>query len=94
VRKLLILAGATLLFTACAESPTSPTTGRRIAPSGANHDDEFKCASGYVVAFDENGNPYCAPEGDQGRMASGVGTASGGTTSGGTTGGTPTSGKP
>jgi hypothetical protein len=48
--------------------------GRRIAPSGANHDDDLKCASGYVVAFDENGDPYCAPEGDQGR-ASGVGTA-------------------
>jgi hypothetical protein len=73
VKKLLILAGAALLFTACAESPTSPTTGRRIAPSGANHDDEFKCASGYIVAYDEYGNPYCVPEGDQSRMAGSVG---------------------
>jgi hypothetical protein len=74
VKRLLILAGATLLFAACAESPTSPSTGRRIAPSGANHDDDFKCASGYVVAYDENGNPYCTPEGDEGRSSSSTGT--------------------
>jgi hypothetical protein len=73
VKRLLILAGAALLFAACAESPTSPSTGRRIAPSGANHDDDFKCASGYVVAYDENGDPYCVPEQDQGRSASGGG---------------------
>lgn len=71
MKKLLILTGAALLFAACAESPTSPSPGRRIAPSGANHDDEFKCASGYVVAFDENGNPYCVPEEDQGRYTNG-----------------------
>jgi hypothetical protein len=81
VKKFLILAGASLLFAACAESPTSPTSGRRITPSGSNHDDDFKCASGYVVAFDENGNPYCAPEEDQARPVNGGGTtARGGTT--------------
>ena len=70
MKRLLILAGAAVLFAACAESPTSPSTGRRIAPSGANHDDDFKCASGYVTAYDEDGNPYCVPE-DQSRSSSG-----------------------
>jgi uncharacterized lipoprotein YajG len=79
VKKFLILACAALLFAACAESPTSPSTGRRIAPAGASHDDDFKCASGYVVAFDENGNPYCAPEGDQERLANGGGGRGGST---------------
>lgn len=92
MKRLLILAGAALLFTACAESPTAPSTGRRIAPSGANHDDDFKCASGYIVAYDEAGNPYCAPEGDQGRMM-GSGTGGGAGASGGTSGGT-SSGRP
>jgi hypothetical protein len=83
----LILAGATLLFAACTESPTSPSTGRRIAPSGANHDDDFKCASGYIVAYDEDGNPYCVPEGDQARMAGGGGRGGGSSMAG--TGGPP-----
>jgi hypothetical protein len=82
VKRLFILAGAALLFTACAESPTSPSTGRRIAPSAANHDEDFKCASGYVVAYDENGNPYCVPEEDQGRMAGFVGGRAGSTMGG------------
>ena len=74
MKRLLILAGAALLFAACAESPTSPTTGRRIAPQGANHDEDF-CASGYIIAYDENGNPYCVPE-EASRMS---GTGSSGT---------------
>ncbi len=65
-----MLAGAALLFAACAESPTSPSTGRGLAPSGANHDDDFKCASGYVTAYDEEGNPYCVPE-TEGRSSGG-----------------------
>jgi hypothetical protein len=89
VKRLLILAGASLLLAACAESPTSPSTGRRITPSGANHDDDFKCESGYVVAYDENGNPYCVPADPGGRAAA----ATGGGTSTATTGST-TSGRP
>jgi hypothetical protein len=72
VKRLLFLAGASLLLAACADSPTSPSTGRKIAPAGANHDDDFKCASGYIIAYDEEGNPYCVPD-DAGKMASGGG---------------------
>jgi hypothetical protein len=89
VKRLLILAGAALLFAACAESPTSPSPGRRIAPSGANHDEDFKCASGYIVAYDEDGNPYCVPaEPDQARSTSG-GTGGGRGGGVGTMGGPP-----
>lgn len=72
MKRLVLLAGAALLFAACAESPTSPSTGRRIAPSGANHDEDFKCDAGYVIAYTEEGEPYCVPA-DQGRMSSGGG---------------------
>ena len=84
MKKLVILAGAALFFTACAQSPTSPSTGRRIAPTGANHDDDF-CASGYIIAYDEQGNPYCVPE-DASRMSGSGGDGSATTGSTGTSG--------
>jgi hypothetical protein len=90
VKKFLILAGAALLFTACAESATAPSTDRRIAPQGANHDDF--CGSGYIIAYDEDGNPYCVPV-DAGRSAGGGGSANGAGAPAGTTGST-SSGKP
>jgi hypothetical protein len=84
VKRLLILAGAALLFTACAESPTSPS-GRGIAPGRANHDDDFKCASGYAIAYDEEGNPYCVPvEGAQSGGGNGGGNGAGTAQSSGT----------
>jgi hypothetical protein len=61
VKKLLLLAGASLLMAACADSSTAPAP-RDIKSAKAHHDEELTCRSGYVVAFDENGNPYCAPE--------------------------------
>jgi uncharacterized lipoprotein YajG len=60
VKKLLLLAAATTLMAACSESSTAPQNDMRAAPERASHD--LTCASGYIVAFDENGNPYCAPD--------------------------------
>jgi hypothetical protein len=61
VKKLLLLAGASLLMAACADSSTAPVA-RDIKAAKAHRDGDLTCRSGYVVAFDENGNPYCAPE--------------------------------
>lgn len=61
VKKLLLLAAAALLAGACSE--TMPSGPRQVAPADKASLDLF-CASGYVVAYDENGNPYCAPEQD------------------------------
>ena len=63
MKKLLLLAGAALTaltMAACADSTTAPDPSSKVAPSKASHD--FECRSGYVVAYDENGNPYCVPE--------------------------------
>jgi hypothetical protein len=59
VKLLLPLVGAALLLAACSGAPTSPTA-KQTPNTAARHD--VSCASGYVVAYDENGNPYCAPE--------------------------------
>lgn len=62
VKKLLLLSVAALVMGACAEGPTAPPASKKAPPSSAKADDTFSCRSGYVVAYDENGNPYCAPE--------------------------------
>jgi uncharacterized lipoprotein YajG len=59
VKKLVLLAGATLLMAACSESPTAPAAARKASSNRVS--DDLTCRSGYVIAFDENGNPYCAP---------------------------------
>jgi hypothetical protein len=60
VKKALLLIGAGLLMAACSESTTAPaarkTTGARA------HADDITCRSGYTVAYDKDGNPYCAPD--------------------------------
>ncbi len=61
MKRLLFLAGVSLLMAACSESPTAPSAQRKAAPSDKASLD-FTCRSGYVVAYDENGNPYCAPD--------------------------------
>jgi hypothetical protein len=58
VKKLLLAAAAGVCMAACAEAPTAPSTPKSVAPSKANADD-LECRSGYVIAFDENGNPVC-----------------------------------
>ena len=62
MKKLLLLAGAALAMSlgACADSTTAPT--RKVAPSDQAKHDDFFCESGYVIAYDENGNPYCVPD--------------------------------
>jgi len=59
VKALISLLGAALLLAACSGAPTAPTV-KQTPNAKANHD--YSCASGYVVAYDENGNPYCVPE--------------------------------
>ncbi len=59
MKKVVLLVGAALALAACSESPTAPSSGR-LAP-GVRSSDDLVCRSGYVVAYDENGNPYCAP---------------------------------
>jgi len=63
VKKLLLLAavGVTALLAACSDTATSPLGPRRAAPSPLSTAD-FLCARGYVVAYDENGNPTCVPD--------------------------------
>jgi len=61
VKKLLLLAGAAALMAACSDTSTAPGAPRTAAPvNRANAD--LTCASGYIIAYDENGNPYCAPD--------------------------------
>ena len=59
MKKLMLLAGAALVLGACAESPTAPAAAKQSP--GNRLDDAVVCRSGYIVAYDENGNPYCAP---------------------------------
>lgn len=61
MKKLLLLAAAAALMTACAESSTAPTSSRKAANSRSGAD--LICDSGYLVAYDEMGEPYCAPAG-------------------------------
>lgn len=58
--KKLMLVGAALAMAACAESSTDPSGSRRSV-SGKRSADEFTCRSGYIIAYDEYGNPYCVP---------------------------------
>lgn len=63
MKKLLLLAavGATALLAACSDTATSPLRPTRAAPRGLSTAD-LACASGYIVAYDENGNPTCVPD--------------------------------
>ncbi|MFI5229461.1 MAG: membrane lipoprotein lipid attachment site-containing protein [Gemmatimonadales bacterium] len=60
VKKLLLFAGAALVLAGCSEAPTAPTAAKR-APS-VRPSNDITCRSGYVIAYDENGNPYCAAD--------------------------------
>jgi hypothetical protein len=59
VKKLLLAAAAGLLMAGCAEAPSAPTMPTNAAPGVSHKDGE--CRSGYIVAYDENGNPACVP---------------------------------
>lgn len=62
MKKLFVLIAAASVMAACADSATAPTGQKRAVAPQALHDDTFSCRSGYVIAYDENGNPYCVPE--------------------------------
>lgn len=57
MKRLFILAVA-LIGAACSDA-TLPSAPQKAAPANKASLDLI-CASGYVVAFDENGDPYCA----------------------------------
>jgi hypothetical protein len=62
VKKLFLLTSAALAMlamAACSDAPTAPSA-RKAAPSASSSD--ITCQSGYIVAYDQYGNPYCAPE--------------------------------
>jgi hypothetical protein len=61
--KRLFLVTVAVLMAACSTEVTAPAV-QKTAPPSAAHDDIF-CESGYVIAFDENGNPICVPDGHQ-----------------------------
>ena len=60
MKKVLLLVGAALVMSACGEV-TAPTAAKK-APSARSSHDEIFCESGYVIAYDENGNPVCVPD--------------------------------
>jgi hypothetical protein len=61
VKKLLALVAAALCMAACSDSSTGPSAASKVvAPANQGSRDDITCRSGYIVAFDENGNPYCA----------------------------------
>jgi hypothetical protein len=63
MKKFLLVAGAgvaTVLMAACSDGPSAPTS-RALTP-GAGPSADLVCASGYIIAYDEYGNPYCAPD--------------------------------
>ena len=62
MKKLFVLIAAATVMAACADSATEPTGQKRAVAPQALHDDTFSCRSGYVIAYDENGNPYCVAQ--------------------------------
>jgi hypothetical protein len=61
VKKLFLVIAAASLMAACGSSTTAPVSQRAGATPQALHDG-LACRSGYIIAYDENGNPYCVPE--------------------------------
>jgi hypothetical protein len=68
MKKLLVLAVAAAAMAACAESPMAPSQAQRSG-STMQRSNDITCRSGYIVAYDENGNPYCAPAGGDGTQS-------------------------
>lgn len=59
MKKILVLVAAAAAMAACADSPTAPAQARTA--NSAQRSNDLTCRGGYVVAYDELGNPYCAP---------------------------------
>jgi hypothetical protein len=60
MKKLLFVAGAALAMAACSEAPTAPSSPGKVPSARPSFD--LTCKSGYVIAYDEGGNAYCAPD--------------------------------
>ena len=60
VQLLLLTAGA-LLLASCAQSTTAPSDLRTNGNGAKPRFDDFTCPSGYIIAFDDDGNPICVP---------------------------------
>lgn len=67
MKKLLVLAVAAAAMAACSDSPTAPSQASRSG-TAIQRSNDITCRSGYIVAYDENGNPYCVPAGGDGTM--------------------------
>jgi hypothetical protein len=63
--QLVLLAAGALLLASCAQSTTAPSQMRTNNNGAKPRFDDFSCPSGYTVAYDDNGNPYCIPSGNE-----------------------------
>jgi hypothetical protein len=59
VKRVLVLIGAGLLMAGCSEASTAPRANKSAGVRSTR--DDLTCRSGYIVAYDQNGNPYCVP---------------------------------
>ena len=90
MKRVLLFVSAAVVMSACGQSPTAPAAAKKAPAARSSHDDIF-CESGYVIAFDENGNPICVPDGGNQSRAS---LPNGGNTNNSSSGtGTPPSGQ-
>jgi hypothetical protein len=75
MKKVLLLVSSALVMAACGEAPTAPSAATKT-PSARAHRDDIFCESGYIIAYDEDGNPICIPDpngGQNNSMMSGGG---------------------
>ena len=59
MKKLLVLMAAASIMAACSDSATAPAPKKSASPRALY---DLECRSGYVIAYDDAGNTYCAPE--------------------------------
>lgn len=60
MKKLLFILSGALMMAACSEAPTTPPAQSKIPAARPSFD--LTCKSGYLIAYDEDGNPYCKPD--------------------------------
>ncbi|MEO7084344.1 MAG: hypothetical protein ABI442_17255 [Gemmatimonadaceae bacterium] len=61
MKRVLLLVSTAVVMSACGQSVTAPAASNKTPSARPSHDDIF-CESGYVIAYDENGNPICVPD--------------------------------
>lgn len=94
MKRVLLLVSVAVVMAACGQSPTAPAAAKKAPAARSSHDDIF-CESGYVIAFDENGNPICVPDPNGGgnQMRSSLPPGGNNPTNSGSGAGTPPSGQ-